>query len=247
MRLERKLAVITGAATGIGAAGADLFAREGAALALIDHEADILQARVESIRAAGGVAHGIVADLSQAGEVRRAMAEAVDLLGGLDIIWCNAGIHGPTQAEDIPLEEYQAAVALNQTGMVLTSSEAVPHLRARGGGSIIVTSSTSGLVGSLNAAVYSTTKFAVIGWAKSLALRVAADGIRVNALCPGLTATETARRAVAAGLGGMLDSVPMARMGEPAEVAQAALWLASDRSSYVTGITLPVDGGFTAR
>jgi NAD(P)-dependent dehydrogenase (short-subunit alcohol dehydrogenase family) len=256
MRLENKLTVITGAASGIGAAGAVLFAREGAAVALVDRDEAGMKAVAARIRDSGGTAHIVVADLGRYAAVVKSVADAAQLLGGIDAIWCNAGVAGPVEVEDLKPEDYERTVAINQTSAVVGSADAVPHMRRRGGGSIIITSSQSGLVGGVASPVYSATKAAVIGWTRSLALRVAMDGIRVNAICPGPSATPILEKAMREGAGGLsgeeysdriTSGVPLGRVADPMEIAHAALWLASDESSFVTGIAMPVDGGYTCR
>ncbi len=256
MRLKNKLAVISAAASGMGRAGCELFAREGAKIAAVDINQKGLDEVVDAVKAAGGEARGFVADLSREEDCRRYIGEAADWLGGLDILWAHAGTPGPAAVEDIDIGEYDKAIMLNLTQALLSAGAAAPHMRRRGGGSVVFTASVSGLVGSMFSPVYSAAKFGVVGLTKSLAQRFAPDRIRVNVVCPGPTETpmlpqfvgrvndpavieENKRKLMAA--------IPLGRVGLPEEMAEAALWLASDHSSYVTGVALPVDGGFTAR
>lgn len=258
MRLKDKLVVITAAASGMGRAGVQLFAAEGARVCAVDINGDALAALADQMQAIG-LGHAIEtvqADLSDIGEVRASVHAAADKLGGIDVFWGHAGIPGPSGIENLDIDAYRTTLALNIDSAVLAAGEVAGHMRKRGGGAIIYTASASGLVGSRFSPVYSATKFAVVGLAKSLCQTLGPDNIRVNALCPGLTATpmaiqftsrdndpEEARRNEQA----LIASVPLGRLCQPQEVAQAALWLASDDASFVTGIALPIDGGFTAR
>lgn len=256
MRLEGKLAVVTAAASGMGRAACELFAREGASVVAVDIKRDGAEEVAKRIRANGGTAHALFADLSTTEGCKAAVHEAADLLGGIDIFWNHAGDPGPGGIENLDMDAYQRSMDLNVRSCVVTAGEVAPYMRKRGGGSLLFTASVSGLVGSMFSPVYSTAKFAIVGLTKSLALALAADGIRVNVLCPGLTDTAMMRGFTARGgddslhdknMPGILASIPMGRVCQPEEVADAALWLASDQSSYVTGVALPVDGGFTAR
>jgi NAD(P)-dependent dehydrogenase (short-subunit alcohol dehydrogenase family) len=255
-RLEGKIALVTGAASGIGRAGAVLFAREGAAVAVADIDRGRITDTVAEITAAGGRAHGIPCDLTRDADSRRIVREAIAAFGGLDILWNNVGHPGPGRVEEVELADYDAAMTLNVRSVVLTTAEAIPALRARGGGSILFTSSVAGLYGSPFSPVYSAAKFGVTGLTKSLAIRLAADRIRVNCVCPAPIDTPMldifmGRPDVEANkhenLARMKQAIPLGRVGTPLEVAQAALFLASDDASFITGVALPVDGGYTAR
>jgi NAD(P)-dependent dehydrogenase (short-subunit alcohol dehydrogenase family) len=256
MRLKNKRAIVTAGGSGMGRAGCLLFAREGAAVVVVDIDEAAARRTVEEIKTAGGTAHAMAADLLQADECHRIVHDGARLLGGLDILWNHAGAPGPAEVEGLDLVEYDKAMALNVRSGLLSTGAAVKYMREAGGGSILFTASVSGLVGSMMAPVYSGAKFAVVGMAMSLAQRFAADNIRVNALCPGLTDTpmlpkfvnrnndpsvqdENTRKLNAA--------IPMGRPGRPEELAHAALWLLSDDASYVTGVALPVDGGYVCR
>jgi NAD(P)-dependent dehydrogenase (short-subunit alcohol dehydrogenase family) len=256
MRLKNKRAIVTAAGSGMGRAGAILFAREGASVVVVDINEAGARDTAETVRAAGGTAHVVVADLLKAEDCHRIVHEGAKLLGGLDLLWNHAGTPGPCEVEDVDLGEYERAMALNVRSGYLSTGEAVKYMRKAGGGSILFTASVAGLVGSMMAPVYSGAKFGVVGMVMALAQRFALDRIRVNALCPGLTDTpmlpkfvnrnndpsvqeENARRLNAA--------IPMGRPARPEELAQAALWLLSDDASYVTGVALPVDGGYVCR
>jgi NAD(P)-dependent dehydrogenase (short-subunit alcohol dehydrogenase family) len=256
MRLENKLAVITAAASGMGRNGVEYFAREGAKVAAIDINEDALQQLAEEMREKGHEIVTIRADLLNPEEARSSINDAAAALGGIDILWAHAGIPGPGSVEDMDMDAYDKAVALNVTSAILGAGEVAKHMRKRGGGSLIFTASVSGLVGSMFSPIYSACKFAIVGLGKSLAQSFAKDGIRVNVVCPGLTDTPMMPGFV--GRSGdpaereanekkLLASVPLGRLGRPEEMALAALWLASDESAFVTGVALPVDGGYTCR
>ncbi len=256
LRLHGKRAVITAAASGMGKAGCELFCAEGATVAAIDRDAKALAALVESLSATGAKVRPFVADLSDARATADVLAQAAEWIGGLDVLWSHAGMPAPGDIESLDLDRYRLSAELNLTSSIVLSGEAIRIMRKQGSGSIVFTSSTSGLVGSALSPMYSALKSGVIGLTKGLAVRYAVDGIRVNAVCPGPVATpmlyndfmsvderftreDNEKRIVAA--------VPMGRVGQAIEVARAALWLASDEASYVTGVALPIDGGLTAR
>jgi len=256
MRLANKLAVVTAAASGMGRAGVELFLREGARVAAVDVNAEGLAQLAADMKAKGHEIVTIVADLSQTAQMRSSINDAAAALGGIDILWAHAGIPGPGGIEDLDLPAYDQAIALNVTSAALAAGEVIGHMRRRGAGSIIFTASVSGLVGSMFSPVYSAAKFAVVGLTKSLALRFAPDNVRVNVVCPGLADTPmktgfTGRSGdpaeAAANEAKMMTLVPMGRPCKAEEAAHAVLWLASDDASFVTGVALPVDGGFTAR
>ncbi len=253
MRLEGKLAVITAAASGMGRAGCELFAREGATIAAVDIDQKRLDEVVNAVNAAGGKAKGFCADLLKVEDSKRFIAETSDWMGGIDILWAHAGCPGPSGIENLDIDEYQKTIDLNVRTSVIAASEVVPHMRKRGGGSIVFTASMAGLVGSMLMPIYSAAKFAVVGLTKSLCQTLAPDRIRVNVVCPGLTDTPMLPDFMSRG-GNVEESqkrylagVPMSRVGLPEEMAHAALWLASDDASYVTGVAIPVDGGYSAK
>lgn len=254
MRLEGKLAIVTAAASGMGKAGVERFIREGAKVAAID----ISQAALDGLVSEFGAdkVTPITADLSTEQGAKGSIDQAIQALGGADILWAHAGMPGPAGVENLDLVAYQKAIDLNITSAALGAGQVAPHMRARGGGSIIFTSSVSGLVGSMMSPIYSAAKWGVVGLGKSLAIALAAENIRVNIVCPGLADTPmkagfTGRSGdpaeAAANEAKVVGAVPMGRLVKAGEVADAALWLASDEATFVTGVALPVDGGFTAR
>lgn len=256
MRLKNKLAVITAAASGMGRAGVEIFSNEGARVAAIDLNEEGLASLKEEMKGKGIDIVTITADLSTESGARDSLNAAVKALGGLDVLWAHAGIPGPAGIEQVDMAAFRKSIAVNVEAAVIGAGEAVGYMRKRGGGSIIFTSSISGLVGSMWSPLYSAAKFGVVGLAKSLCQTYASDNVRVNVICPGLTDTPmalefTSRKGdpeeAAKNKEVMIGSVPLKRLGRPQDMAQAALWLASDESAYVTGVALPVDGGFTAK
>ena len=254
MRLQGKLAIVTAAASGMGRAGVERFVREGARVAAID----ISRTALDDVVAEFGADNvtGITADLLDPDQATGSIDQAVAWLGGADILWAHAGMPGPASVEDLDLDAYRKAIDLNVTAAALGAGRVAQHMRRRGGGSIVFTASVSGLVGSMMSPIYSAAKWGVVGLTKSLALALAADNIRVNVVCPGLADTPmkvgfTGRSGdtteAAANEAKLIANVPMGRLVQAGEIADAALWLASDEASFVTGVALPVDGGFTAR
>ncbi len=260
MRLAGKIGIVTAAASGMGRAGAVRFAREGAQVAVVDVDASGVQRVVSEITAAGGAAHGIVADLMKDEDSRRIVWDTVSRFKGHDFVWNHVGHPGPAAVEGVDMSAFDLAVGLNLRTVLITTEAAIPEIRARGGGSLLFTASTSGLVGSGYSPVYSMCKFGVVGFVKSLALRLARDNIRVNAVCPGPIDTPMLRVFVARPdqkstvgmdpedlvLKRAHGSVPLGRTGRPEEIPNAALFLLSDEASFITGAALPVDGGVTA-
>ncbi|WP_343315169.1 SDR family NAD(P)-dependent oxidoreductase [Brucella sp. BE17] len=256
MRLANKLVAVTAAASGMGRAGVELFLREGAKVAAIDVNAEALEKLSHEMASKGYELETVAADLSDTAEAKSSVHVAAEKLGGIDVMWAHAGTPGPGGIENLDLEAYEKSISLNVTSAVVAAGEVVGHMRKRGGGSLIFTASVSGLVGSMFAPIYSLQKFGVVGLTKSLAQTFAPDNIRVNVVCPGLADTPmgpgfTSRRGdpeeAAANLAKMLTAVPLGRLCKAEEVAHAALWLASDDASFVTGVALPIDGGFTCR
>lgn len=257
-RLNGKLGLLTAGASGMGRAGALRFAAEGAALAVVDIDRVRVSDVVAEIAASGGRAHAIAADLTKDEDCRRAVAEAAAMLGGLDFVWNHCGHPGPSAFEGLDMDLYDLSMDLNLRSAVVVSAEAVPRLRARGGGSVVFTSSGSGLVGSPFSPVYSAGKFGVIGLSRALAKRYGRENIRFNVVCPGSVDTPMLRQFqkrpdapksdvdVEEVIAKFSSANPMGRHGRPEEIAAAALFLISDDASYVNGAVLAVDGGMTA-
>jgi NAD(P)-dependent dehydrogenase (short-subunit alcohol dehydrogenase family) len=249
MQLEGKVALITGGASGIGRATAQLFAREGAAVAVVDVDDASARAVARAILDAGGQAIAVGCDVSQAGDCRRAVDATVEAFGGLDILFNNAGIIRRADVVETALEEWDRVMAVNVKSVFLMSKYAVPVMAARGGGAIVNTGSGWGLVGGRNAASYCASKAAVVNLTRAMALDHGPQGIRVNCVCPGDTDTGMLRSeaqqlgaAEAQFLAEAADR-PLGRIGTPEEIARAVLYLASEHASFVTGAVLVVDGG----
>jgi NAD(P)-dependent dehydrogenase (short-subunit alcohol dehydrogenase family) len=253
--LDGKVAAITGAAGGLGSAAARLLAREGARLLLVDLHAAALEALVQEIRAAGGQASALAADVTDSGAVRGYVQAALEHYGALHILFNNAGVEGRmgriTELED---GDFDQVIAVNLRGVWLGLRHALPAIIASGGGSIINSASAAGLRGLPNAAPYSASKHAVIGLTRTAALEYARDGVRVNAICPGYIDTGMVARteqALApddpqASRRRLTRVIPLGRYGTPEEVAALVLFLASDASSFISGAAYSVDGATTA-
>ena len=251
MRLQDHVALITGAAGGIGRESATLFAAEGAKVVCIDLNAEGLEQTVAEVEAAGGQAVARTTDVSQAAECEAMVALAEEKFGRVDVLFNNAGIMdgADDNAETTEEEVFDRTMAINVKGVWLGCKYGIPALRRAGGGSIINTASFVAIVGAATPQVaYTASKGAVLAFTRELSVIHARENIRVNALCPGPLRTELLMK--------FLDTeekkqrrlvhVPMGRFGEAAEMAKAALYLASDDASYVTGSTFMVDGGLTA-
>jgi NAD(P)-dependent dehydrogenase (short-subunit alcohol dehydrogenase family) len=259
MRLENKIGIVTAAASGMGRAGALRFAKEGAAVGVVDIDQAGVDAVVQEITATGGRALGIVGDLREDAFARDIVRRTANAFGGLDFVWDHVGHPGPASIEGIDMADFEIAIDLNLRTILVTTEAAIPELRARGGGALLYTASTSGLVGSAFSPVYSMAKFGVVGFVRSLAKRLAPDKIRVNAVCPGPIDTPMLRVFVSrpdqqqpgaedkeALVQRRAQQIPLRRTGQPQEIANAALFLLSDEASFVSGAALPVDGAATA-
>jgi len=247
--LDGKVALITGGASGIGRATALLFAREGAAVAVVDSNEHEGPAVVQRIIEEGGRAIFVRGDVTRAADCQLAVLQTVEKLGKLDILFNNAGIIRRASVVETSVEEWDRVMATNVKSVFLLSKYAIPIMAKAGGGVIINTASAWGLVGGPNAASYCASKGAVVLLTKAMALDHGAQNIRVNCICPGDTDTSMLRNE-ARQLGipeeqflGESAKRPLQRVGRPEEIAQAALYLASDASSFVTGTALVVDGG----
>jgi NAD(P)-dependent dehydrogenase (short-subunit alcohol dehydrogenase family) len=243
--LDGKVAIVVGASRGIGAAVARAFAREGAAVALAARDREALGGLADEISAAGGRAVAVPTDVTDDGAVARLVEQAVTTFGRLDIACNNAagGDHPPTPLADIGVDAFDAACAVNLRGVFSALRHEIPAMLAGGGGAIVNMSSTAGSQAVGGLAPYVASKHGVEGLTRVAALDYAAEGVRVNAIAPGPILTEQLQRAGEAAQALAANAMPMRRIGQPAEVAAAAVWLCSDRAAYVTGTTLIIDGG----
>jgi NAD(P)-dependent dehydrogenase (short-subunit alcohol dehydrogenase family) len=249
MQLEGKVALITGGGSGIGQATALLFAREGAAVAVVDLDEARAIAVAREIKDAGEQAMAVQCDVSQAADCQRAVDETVAAFGGLDILFNNAGIIRRASVLEISEEDWDRAMAVNVKSIYLMSKYTIPVMEEAGGGAIVNTGSGWGLIGGRNAVSYCASKGAVVNMTKAMALDHAAQQIRVNCVCPGDTDTRMLRdeaQQLGASTRAFLAEAadrPLGRIGRPEDIARAVLYLASEASSFVTGTTLVVDGG----
>lgn len=247
-----KVAVVTGASSGIGRATALAFAREGASVVVADRYEAGGQETVVMIRDQGGTAIHVTGDVSRDAEVAQLTDATIRTYGRLDYACNNAGVEG-TQAPtaDYPADQWDRVLAVNLTGVWLCMKHEIPAMLANGGGAIVNMASILGVVGFANAAAYTAAKHGVIGLTKVAAIEYATQGIRVNAVCPAFIATPMLERAgITEGteMYAMLAGLhPIKRLGTPEEIAEAVLWLCSDKASFVTGHAMLVDGGYVAQ
>jgi NAD(P)-dependent dehydrogenase (short-subunit alcohol dehydrogenase family) len=242
--------MVTGASAGIGRATAFAFGREGASVVVADIDAERGESVAAEVEGFGVEAVFVRSDVSDADDVVALVDRAVERFGRLDYAFNNAGIEGaPAPTAECTPDNWNRTIGINLTGVFLCMREEIPRMLATGGGAIVNNSSVAGLVGFAGIPAYTASKHGIVGLTKTAALEYATQGIRVNAVCPGVIQTEMVTRfthgdpdAVAQ----MLQTEPIGRLGEPDEIADAVIWLCSERASFVTGQALAVDGGFVA-
>lgn len=250
MLLQDKVALVTGGASGIGRAIALAFAREGARVVVSDTDAAGGESTLQALRDAGGEGVCVTADVSRDDDCRRMVEQAVDRFGRLDVACNNAGIGGEVApVASHPLQAWDRVIAVNLTGVFLGMRHQIPALLAAGGGAIVNVASILGQVGFAGSPAYVAAKHGVVGLTRAAALEVAAQGVRINAVGPAFIHTPMIGRleADAATQAALVALHPIGRLGAADEVAEAVVWLASPRASFVTGSYHPVDGGYLAR
>ncbi|MEA2480324.1 MAG: hypothetical protein QOJ07_2246 [Thermoleophilaceae bacterium] len=253
MRLEGRACVVTGAASGIGRATAIRFAEEGGRVVCVDLDGDGAEAVAAEIRAAGGTADAVAADVSNRAQVDAFVARCVELHGRIDVLVNNAGVNLPGVLHEYPDDKIDLTLAVNVKGPIYGCRAAIPHMLAQGGGSIVNMSSVNGIVSEPFLSIYSASKGAVVMLTKGIALDYAKQAIRCNAICPGWVDTPInyAHAEMLGGLQEVYDTIdsfqPIGRPGTPREIANVALFLASDEASFMTGAIVSADGGMTAQ
>jgi len=250
-QFHSKVALVTGAGSGIGRASAQAFANAGASVVVADVVVAGGEETVQFIKKAGGEATFVQVDVSKASEVEALIRHAVEIYGRLDYAHNNAGIEGAAAGTiDHPEDVWDRVIAINLKGVWLCMKYEIPQMLKQGGGAIVNTASVAGLIGSAGTIAYTASKHGVVGLTRATALEFAKQGIRVNAVCPGVIRTAMVERVMAAdpNIEAQLIALePVGRLAAPEEVAQAVIWLCSDASSFITGVPMPIDGGWTAR
>lgn len=248
---DGEVALVTGAGGGIGRATAVLFAAEGARVVVVDLQADGLAGTVAEVEAAGGEAVAVTADVTDEAQVEAAVGTAVERYGRLDCAHNNAGTSGtPCAFTDLSIEDWNRVVTLNLTGVFLGMKHELRAMAAAGRGAIVNTSSGAGVIGFPSLPHYVASKHGVLGLTKTAAQEYARSGIRVNAVCPGTTDTPMMQAFIGGDEGVekmMKRTVPTGELGRPEQIAEAVVWLCSDRASFVNGDTMLVDGGTVCR
>ncbi len=253
MKLEQRVAVVTGAGSGIGQAMALLFAREGARVLAADVNGEAAEATAARVTAEGGSCQALTVNVVEPDQVRTMIERAGSSYGQLDILCNNAGIGSTTDVVECEPDEWDRVMTVNVKSVYLGCKYAVPVMIAQGGGVIVNTASVAGMVGIVKRASYSASKGAVIALTRQVAIEFVEQGIRVNCICPGTVDSPWVGRLLnqagdpAAARQNLVARQPMGRLGTPEEVAAAALYLASDDAAFITGTGLVIDGGLTAR
>ena len=250
---ENKVALVTGAASGLGLATAEAFAEAGASVVLADWNEQEVKVAATNLASKGHKILAVVCDVSEDGQVEAMVKQTVGTFGQLDAAYNNAGVQNAlAETADSPRDDYDRVMAINLRGVWSCMKFELQQMREQGSGAIVNCSSLGGLIGGNQRGTYHAAKHGVIGFTKSAALEYATRGIRVNDICPGMIKTPMSDKMIAEGQGPELDKmlktfVPMKRLGRPEEIADAVLWLCSDKASYVTGQSISIDGGYVMR
>lgn len=249
-RMENKVALVTGAAQGIGFAAAKAFAEAGASVVLADCDKDLVKKAAEQLAAEGYKTLPLVCDVSDEEQVKAMVDKTVEIFGKLDAAFNNAGIQNVlADAADQTMEDFDRVMGVNLRGVWSCMKYELQQMRKQGNGAIVNCSSIGGILGGPQRGTYHAAKHGVIGLTKSAALEYAAQGIRINSICPGIIHTPMVDKMMAGGqqdiLDAMIETVPAKRLGKSEEIASAVLWLCSDMASFVVGHTLVVDGGYS--
>ncbi|QLH75785.1 glucose 1-dehydrogenase [Halosimplex rubrum] len=248
---DDKTAIVTGASGGIGEAAAKRFAAEGASVVVADLKVEEGEATVADIEDAGGEATFVETDVSDPADAGAMVDVAVDTYGGLDFAFNNAGIEGERAAtSDQPVDNFERVIGVNLKGVFLGMRAEIPVMLDDGGGAVVNTSSIAGRLGFPEISPYVASKFGVIGLTKTAALEYSGEGVRVNAVCPGVIDTPMVQRSQDDDPEMMEQTAaatPIGRIGEPAEIGDAAVWLCSEDASFVTGEAMTIDGGYTSQ
>lgn len=250
INMNGKVALITGAAQGIGFASAKAFAEAGATVVLADMDREALDRAVNSLLTAGHQVMGIICDVSKDEQVREMVEETVRMYGRLDAAYNNAAVQNIlADAADQDIEDFEKVININLRGVWSCMKYELQHMRKQGSGAIVNCSSIGGILGGAQRGTYHAAKHGVIGLTKSAALEYAPMGIRINSICPGIIHTPMVDKMMEGGqqdvLDAMIATVPAKRLGKPEEIAETVLWLCSDAASFVVGHTLVVDGGYS--
>jgi NAD(P)-dependent dehydrogenase (short-subunit alcohol dehydrogenase family) len=253
--LDGRAAVITAAGSGMGRAAARRFAQEGATVVVTDIDIEAARGTAAAIQQDGGKAEPMAADVGDLDELEKVASAVTTEFGAVHVLFNHAGIPGPPGIGEVTPQQWARLVDLNMRGGFFLTQYLLGALRAAGDASVIFTSSAAGLVGSQFSPLYSMSKGGLVSLVKGLALSLAADNIRVNAVCPGSTDTPMLPGFFSGGPGEDIEAkkrtqwanIPLGRLGTPQDVADAALFLAAPTAAYITGVALPVDGGYTAK
>jgi NAD(P)-dependent dehydrogenase (short-subunit alcohol dehydrogenase family) len=255
MELDSKIAIVSAGGSGIGRMAAIGLAAKGATVAVLDLNGDTAEQVAQEIRAAGGTATAHQADGASVAEIEQAVSEVRQTVDRVDVLFNNVGMPNPHGIDDITEEQWTRCIDVNLKSNFFLTQKVLPLMRATGrGGSIIYTASAAGLTGSYTTPLYSLAKSGLVGLTRSLAILLAPENIRVNAVCPGPVRTPMLAGFMSKGADATdevadlyASRVPLGRVAEPSEIADAVVYLASDASSFVTGVPFPVDGGYTAQ